>query len=201
MVVIDVNSGRYAAKKEQEQNSLRTDLEAAREVCRQLRLRDIGGIIVCDFIDLEDERNKKKVFEELKKEFRKDRAKVTVLPMTEFGLVQITRQRIRQSILHSFTEQCPACGGTGLVQSKTTTINQLERWIRRFKAETKEIRIRLHVNPEVALTLTEGFNSRLRKLMAKNFIWIKLVSDPSVAIGEFKVISRSQDKDVTQQFN
>jgi ribonuclease G len=201
MVVIDVNSGRYAAKKEQEQNSLRTDLESAREICRQLRLRDIGGIIVCDFIDLDDERNKRKVFEELKKEFRKDRAKVTVLPMTEFGLVQITRQRIRQSIVHSFTEQCQACGGTGLVQSKTTTINQLERWIRRFKAETKEFRIELHVNPEVALTLTEGFSSRLRKLMMKNFIWIKLISDPSVAMGEFKVISRSQNKDVTQQFN
>ena len=201
MVVIDVNSGRYAAKKEQEQNSLRTDLEAAREICRQLRLRDIGGIIVCDFIDLDDERNKRKVFEELKKEFRKDRAKVTVLPMTEFGLAQITRQRIRQSIVHSFTEQCPACGGTGLVQSKTTTINQLERWIRRFKAETKEFRVELHVNPDVALTLTDGFNNTLRKLMAKNFIWIKLISDPSVAMGEFKVISRSQGKDVTQQFN
>ena len=142
MVVIDVNSGRYAAKKEQEQNSLRTDLEAAREICRQLRLRDIGGIIVCDFIDLEDERNKRKVYEELKKEFRKDRAKVTVLPMTEFGLVQITRQRIRQTILHSFSEPCPACGGTGLVQSRTTTVNQIERWIRRFKSEAREWRIR-----------------------------------------------------------
>ncbi len=201
MVVIDVNSGRYAAKKEQEQNSLRTDLEAAREICRQLRLRDMGGIIVCDFIDLDDERNKRKVFEELKKEFRKDRAKITVLPMTEFGLVQITRQRIRQSIVHSFTEQCPACGGTGLVQSKTTTMNQLDRWIRRFKTETKEFRVELHVNPEVALTLTEGFNSRLRKLMLRNFIWINIASDPSVAIGEFKVISLAQNKDVTNQFN
>lgn len=201
MVVIDVNSGRYAAKKEQEQNSLRTDLEAAREICRQLRLRDIGGIIVCDFIDLEDERNKRKVFEELKKEFRKDRAKVTVLPMTEFGLVQITRQRIRQSIVHSFTEQCPACGGTGLVQSKTTTINQLDRWLRRFRAETKEHRIELHVNPELAHTLMEGFASRLRKFILKNFIWIKLVPDTSVAIGEFKIISPLQQKDVTSQFN
>ncbi|MEK9138661.1 MAG: Rne/Rng family ribonuclease [Bacteroidota bacterium] len=201
MVVIDVNSGRYAAKREQEQNSLRTDLEAAREICRQLRLRDMGGIIVCDFIDLEDERNKRKVFEELKKEFRKDRAKVTVLPMTEFGLVQITRQRIRQSILHSFTEQCPACGGTGLVQSKTTTINSLERWIRRFKAETNEFRVEVHANPEVALQLTDGFASRLRRLMLKHRIWITLVSDPSVAMGEFKAISLSQQKDVTQQFN
>ena len=201
MVVIDVNSGRYAAKKEQEQNSLRTDLESAREICRQLRLRDIGGIIVCDFIDLEDERNKRKVFEELKKEFRKDRAKVTVLPMTEFGLVQITRQRIRQSIVHSFTEKCPACGGTGLVQSKTTTINQLDRWLRRFKAETKERRVELHVHPELAHTLTEGFASMRRKFMLKNFIWIKLVPDPSVAIGEFKIISLLQKKDVTSQFN
>jgi len=200
MVVIDVNSGRYAAKKEQEQNSLRTDLEAAREIKRQLRLRDMGGIIVCDFIDLEDERNKKKVYEELKKEFRKDRAKVTVLPMTEFGLVQITRQRIRQNILHSFTEPCPACGGTGLVRSKTTTLNQLERWIRRFKAETRESKLTLRVHPELALVLRAGTISRLRKIMLKYFVWIKLEADPSTPIGEFRFISGKQDKDITDQF-
>jgi ribonuclease G len=201
MMVIDVNSGRYAAKKEQEQNSLRTDLEAAREINRQLRLRDIGGIIVCDFIDLDDERNKRKVYEELKKEFRKDRAKVTVLPMTEFGLVQITRQRIRQNILHSFTEPCPACGGTGLVQSRTTTLNQIERWIRRFKTEGKESRITLKVNPQLADALRVGTISRLRKLMLKYFILIRLETDPSVHAGEFRVISRKQEKDITDQFN
>jgi ribonuclease G len=200
MVVIDVNSGRYAAKKEQEQNSLRTDLEAAREICRQLRLRDIGGIIVCDFIDLEDERNKRKVYEELKKEFRKDRAKVTVLPMTEFGLVQITRQRIRQNILHSFTEPCPSCGGTGLVQSKTTTLNQLERWIRRFKGEAKEFRLTLRVNPELALHLKGGTYNRLRKIMLKYFVLIKLEVDPAIPVGEFRFISRKQGKDITDQF-
>jgi ribonuclease G len=200
MVVIDVNSGRYAAKKEQELNSLRTDLEAAREITRQLRLRDIGGIIVCDFIDLDDERNKRKVFEELKKEFRKDRAKVTVLPMTEFGLVQITRQRIRQSILHSFTEACPACGGTGLVQSRTTTLNQLERWIRRFKAETGGRRMILRTNPEIAAQLTEGFMSRLRKLMMSNVILIKLEVDNAIPHGEFRVVSHGDRKDITDQF-
>jgi ribonuclease G len=115
--------------------------------------------------------------------------------------VQITRQRIRQSILHSFTETCPACGGTGLVQSKTTTINQLDRWIRRFKAEARESRVELRVNPDVALTLTEGFWSKLRALMLKHFIWIKIVSDPAVAIGEFKMYSVSQNKDVTEQYN
>ena len=200
MVVIDVNSGRYAAKKDQEQNSLRTDLEASREICRQLRLRDIGGIIVCDFIDLEDERNKKKVYEELKKEFRKDRAKVTVLPMTEFGIVQITRQRIRQNILHSFTEPCPTCRGTGLVQSKTTTLNQLERWMRRFKSETKEFKVTLRVNPELEETLTNGALSRLRRIMMKYFVLITLEPDPAIPIGEFKVISRKQGKDITDQF-
>lgn len=200
MVVIDVNSGRYAAKKEQEQNSLRTDLEAAREICRQLRLRDIGGIIVSDFIDLEDDRNKKKVYEELKKEFRKDRAKVTVLPMTEFGLVQITRQRIRQSILHSFTEPCPACGGTGLVQSKTTTLNQLERWIRRWKAEARELRLTLRVNPELEETLTAGVVSRLRKVMLKHRVLIALEPEPNIPVGEFRIFSPKQGKDITDQF-
>ena len=115
MVVIDVNSGRYAKSKEQELNSLKTDLEASREIARQLRLRDIGGIIVVDFIDLEEEKNRKKIYDELKKEFRKDRAKVSVLPMSDFGLVQITRQRIRQNIMQAMKEVCPYCLGTGLL--------------------------------------------------------------------------------------
>ena len=113
MVVIDVNSGRYAKSKEQEQNSLKTDLEASREIARQLRLRDIGGIIVVDFIDLEEEKNRKKIYDELKKEFRKDRSKVSVLPMSDFGLVQITRQRIRQNIMQAMKDVCPVCGGSG----------------------------------------------------------------------------------------
>ncbi len=200
MVVIDVNSGRYAAKREQELNSLRTDMEAAREVCRQLRLRDIGGIIVIDFIDLEDERNKKKVWEELRKEFRKDRAKVTVLPMTEFGLVQITRQRIRQSILHSFTEQCPTCGGSGTVQSRTTTFNQLERWLARFREESNERRLVLRVGPALAGTLDEGRISRLMKLMFRFFVHIKLESDATVPPGEFYFSSVKEEKDITEQF-
>lgn len=201
MVVIDVNSGRYAAKKDQELNSLRTDIEAAREVTRQLRLRDMGGIIVVDFIDLEDERNRRKVFEEMKKEFRRDRAKVTVLPMTEFGLVQITRQRIRQTIIHSFTESCPACRGTGLVQSRTTTINQLERWLRRFKAETGGKRIVLRVHPEVGAQLTEGFASRIRKLMLRHLLHIRLEEDTRIPFGEFRVLQPPDLKDVTDQFN
>ena len=200
MTVIDVNSGRYAAKREQELNSLRTDLEASREICRQLRLRDIGGIIVIDFIDLDDEKNRKKVYDEMKKELRKERAKVTVLPLTEFGLMQITRQRIRQNVQMSFSDTCPTCGGTGLVQSKTSTLNQIERWIKRFKSESREFRLQLRVNPAIAIYLTHGAISRLTKIMFKFFVRIKLVQDPALPMDEFRFISVKQDKDITDQY-
>lgn len=200
MTVIDVNSGRYAAKKEQELNSLRTDLEAAREVCRQLRLRDIGGIIVVDFIDLDDEKNKKKVYDEVKKELKRDRAKATVLPLTEFGLMQITRQRIRQNVQMSFSDACPTCGGTGMVQSKATTLNQIERWIKRFKSESREFRLQLKVNPNIALFLTHGTISRMTKIMFKFFVRVKVESDPSLAMDEFRFFSVRQKKDITDQF-
>jgi ribonuclease G len=200
MTVIDVNSGRYAAKKEQELNSLRTNLEASREICRQLRLRDIGGLVIVDFIDLEDEKNKKKIYDEMKKELRKDRAKVTVLPMTEFGLVQITRQRIRQSVQLSFTEGCPMCGGTGLVQSKTSTMNQIERWIKRFKTEMHEFRLELKVNPLIAEYLSVGTISRLTKLQFKFFVKVKLIPDPALPAEEFKFFSVRQKKDITDQY-
>jgi ribonuclease G len=200
MVVVDVNSGRYAAKREQEQNSLRTNLEAAREVTRQLRLRDIGGIIVIDFIDLEDERNKKKVYDELRKEFRKDRARVTVLPMTEFGLVQITRQRNRQNILLSFSEPCPVCGGAGIVQSKSAIVNQIERWIRRFKSETHELRLTLRVTPSLATYLKEGTISKITKMKFKFFMFIKLEEDSKLSMGEFHFISPKQGKDITDKY-
>ncbi len=200
MTVIDVNSGRYAAKKEQELNSLRTDLEAAREICRQIRLRDIGGLIIVDFIDLEDEKNRKKIYDEVKKELRKDRAKVTVLPLTEFGLMQITRQRIRQSVQMSFSEPCPMCGGTGIIQSKATTMNQIERWIRRFKANAKEFRLELHVHPTLADYLTRGTLSRLIKIQVKFFVKIKLVKDNDIAPDDFHFISIKQQKDITELY-
>jgi ribonuclease G len=200
MVVIDVNSGRYAPKRDQEQNSLRTNLEAAREVARQLRLRDIGGIVVVDFIDLQEETNKKKVYDELRKEFRKDRAKVTVLPMTELGIVQITRQRVRQSILHSFSEPCPVCGGSGMVQSKSTIVNHIERWIRRFKSESKGIRLLLRVHPSIAAYLREGTISRLTKIQMKFFVLIKLEEDSKLDVDEFLFFTGKGNENITDKY-
>ncbi|MBK6539636.1 MAG: ribonuclease E/G [Ignavibacteria bacterium] len=104
MTVVDVNSGKYARHRDQEINSLNTNLESAKEIVRQIRLRDIGGIIVIDFIDLYDEKNRRRLFEDIKREFKNDRAKSTILPVSEFGLVEITRQRIRQNIIHTVSD-------------------------------------------------------------------------------------------------
>jgi ribonuclease G len=197
MVVIDVNSGRYARSKEQELNSLKTDLEASREIARQLRLRDIGGIIVIDFIDLEEDRNRKKVYDELRKEFRKDRAKVSVLPMSDFGLVQITRQRIRQNIMQAMKEVCPYCLGTGLLTKHSHLVYDIEDYIKKFRRSSTERSIILRCNPVMAAKLKEGKIKTLTKLQLKYLIRIKLIEDESVQIGQFKIISPKTQKEFT----
>ena len=201
MVVIDVNSGRYAANKEQEENSLRTNLEAAREICRQIRLRDLGGIIVIDFIDMLDERNKKKVYDEVRKEFKRDRAKHTILPLTDFCLMQITRQRARQSIIHSFTEPCPTCGGSGMIQSKTTIMSNIERWLRRFRTESSERRLKLRVSPSMKEYIVNGrIFSRKTMLVFRFRTFLTVEEDKSLPIDEFQFISFKQDKDITPEY-
>ncbi|HMQ69153.1 MAG TPA: Rne/Rng family ribonuclease [Ignavibacteria bacterium] len=201
MTVVDVNSGKYAKHRDQEVNSLNTNLESAKEIVRQIRLRDIGGIIVIDFIDLYDDKNRKRLFEEVKKEFKNDRAKSTILPVSEFGLVEITRQRVRQNIIHTVSDLCPMCRGTGHVQSKSTFMNRMERWIQRYKGGNNGMSISIQVNPFIRNYLTEGFISKLNKIRLKNFLFIKLEEDESLALDEFKVYSKKHDKFITEEFD
>ncbi len=199
MVVVDVNSGRYAARREQELNSLKTNLESAREIARQLRLRDIGGIIVVDFIDMIDERNKKKVYDEMKKELRRDRAKSSILPLTDFGLMQITRQRIRQSLGETMSDQCSACGGTGMLVSQSSVLHQIERWLERFKSEGPGGSLSLKVHPLLHEPLTQGFLSPWVKMKWRTHVRAKLMNDESLRGDEFRFID-SSGKDVTPEF-
>lgn len=201
MVVIDVNSGRYAKSKDQEVNSLKTDLEAAREISRQMRLRDIGGIIVIDFIDLEEEKNRKKIYDELKKEFRKDRAKVTVLPMSEFGLIQITRQRIRQNIMQAMKEVCPYCLGTGLLTKHSHTVYDLEEWLRKFRRNSKERKLILKCHSAFAARLREGAIKKITKLQWKYFVGIKILEDDAVPPGQYRFLSAKTEKDITEEYS
>ena len=201
MMVIDVNSGRYAKEKEQELNALKINLESAREIARQIRLRDIGGLIVIDFIDLYDEKNRKKVYDELKKELSRDRAKSVVLPMTQFGIIQMTRQRVRQQLVQTMSEPCPTCKGNGIVQSKSTILRRIERWLGAFRAETREFRLTLTANPHVIEFMTEGdAMSRLTKLMLKYFVRIKVVPDDSLDMEDFRFFSIRRQADVTQEY-
>jgi ribonuclease G len=198
MYVVDVNSGRYAAKKAQEDNSLRTNLEAAREIAKQLRLRDIGGIIVVDFIDLQDDGNRKKVYDELKKEFRKDRAKTNLLPMSDFGLVQITRQRIRPSVVKSVSLVCPMCGGSGSIVSQNTVLSDIEAWLSKYVINYKKRSIDLYVNPYFHSLLTRGIFSQRLKWVFKYRVNIALLPDESVSLNEYKVMLMGTEVEITQ---
>lgn len=201
MVVIDVNSGRYAKSKDQELNSLKTDLEASREIARQMRLRDIGGIIVIDFIDLEEDKNRKKIYDELKKEFRRDRAKVSVLPMSDFGLVQITRQRIRQNIMQAMKEVCPFCIGTGQLTKHSHMVYDLEEWLRKFRRNSKERSILIKCHPSVAAKLRETKGKSLIGLQLKHFTFIKILEDESMPAGQIKIFSQKTQLEITDDFN
>ncbi len=197
MYVVDVNSGPYAAKANQEDNSLKTNLDAAREIAKQLRLRDIGGIIVVDFIDLRDEKNRKKIYDELKKEFRKDPAKTNLIGMSDFGLVQITRQRIRPSVINSVSKVCPMCGGSGDVVSNDTVLTDIESWLSRFKHNSEYRAVDLYVNPYMKALINKGMISRRLKWMSSLRIKITLVGDESIPLSRFKVTLSGSDVDIT----
>jgi len=200
MTVIDVNTGKYAASMHQELNSLKIDLEAAREICRQVRLRDIGGIIIIDFIDLEEEKNKKKVYDELKKEFRKDRAKVSILPMTEFGLVQITRQRVRKSIFQRTRDVCPTCGGTGILISKESLLKDIEHWLRRFKLGKFLPKVTLKINPFLENEILKGLIPRYIRWRIKFRVLLNVELDVSLKVDEFRFYDPVTGKDITTEY-
>lgn len=202
MTVVDVNSGKYAKSKDQESNSLKTNIEAAKEIARQARLRDIGGIIVVDFIDLYDDSNRRKLFEELKKEFRRDRAKATILPMSDFGIVQITRQRVRQNIIQRISSTCPLCSGTGRTHSKMSFQNDVERWLQRYRGGNGSVFLRLAVNPFVKHYLTSGiiFNE-IFKMCLKHRVLIKLETDNNLDLSDFKFYTLKSKVDITEEYS
>jgi ribonuclease G len=158
LVAIDVNTGKYAGKKNLEETVFRTNLEAIREIVRQVRLRDLGGIIVLDFIDMEDPENQAAVFQALEEEIRKDRSKTKILKISEFGLVEMTRKRVRQSLERSLTQACPYCGGSGRIKSNTTTILEIWRDLVKLRDLHEGEELIVRVNPEIYAALQEEKN-------------------------------------------
>ncbi len=200
LTVVDVNSGRYFGRKNHEQNSLKINLEASREIARQLRLRDVGGLIVIDFIDMEREENRKKVLNELQKEFSRDRAITRIEGMSRFGLVQMTRQRIRPSLLYNISEPCPLCEGSGLVPTKSTVLASIERAIRRYLARGNDRRLLIRAHPEIVEYLNNRRFGRRFRLMLKYLVKIDTQEDESLKPFEFRLIKKKTGEDVTDQF-
>lgn len=150
LVAIDVNTGRFVGKRNLEETILQTNLEAAREIAYQLRLRNIGGIIIIDFIDMEKSKNREKVFNALKKHLKKDKAKTNVLGISELGLVEMTRKRTRESLCKVISEECPYCEGTGMVRSRYSVCYDILREIKRLGNQPNGRKVLIHVHKDVA---------------------------------------------------
>ncbi len=200
LVSIDVNTGRYTGKKDPEKTILRTNVEAAREIARQIRLRDIGGIIVCDFIDMETRSNRDKVLQELRTHLGRDRARTKAFAVSELGLVEMTRQRVRPSLWHSMTTDCPTCAGSGRVFTPEVVARRLERALKRAGHEHRERQLTVRLHPEVALYLLEEEPRLLQTLSKLTGLDLELRDDPMMRLDEFRLMSRPAGRDVTELY-
>ena len=189
--VIDVNSGnRTKLGDDQETNALEVNLAAADEVARQLQLRDMGGIIVIDFIDMQLAENRQKLYDKMKSAMEIDRAKHTILPLSKFGLMQITRQRVRPEMTVTTTETCPVCHGTGKAEAAVLLIDKIEDQLEYLIVEKKYKILKIKAHPFVEAYLKKGFWSILRRWRFKYFVSIQVIGVPSFYIYEYKFYNR-----------
>jgi ribonuclease G len=167
LVAIDVNTGRYVGKKSSgrlEDTIVKTNLEAVKEIVRQIRLRDLGGIIVLDLIDMEEKKNRQRVFQEVEKELRKDRSPSKALQVSDFGLVIVTRKRVKQSLERQLTEPCPYCSGSGSIKSSATICFEILTELKKVGQDLDGQGVLLRVNPDIARALKEEESAVLREL-------------------------------------
>lgn len=200
MVTIDVNTGRYVGSGDQETTIFQTNLDAAREIARQIRLRDIGGLIISDFIDMYNRENRRKLYEEFKSCFRNDRAKRAINPVTDFGIVEMTRERVRPSHMHTLSEPCPYCSGLGRIISKETMATKIERWFMRAKADRKFAKFHLVVSPLLAEVLSDHGATRVERMMKIHKFKINLVRDTTIPVQDFKVYNADTNEDITERY-
>ena len=187
MHVIDVNSGTRSSGKSQEDNAIETNMECAEEIARVLRLRDMGGIICVDFIDMGSNEHQKKLFEHLKKCMAEDKAKHQVLPPSRFGVVEITRQRVRPATNIQTTEVCPSCGGTGEVQATILLMDEISTGLRYAINEYKPRKLKLEVHPFVAAYIRQNF-FRIQRNWRKEFgRWIQVNPNSDLPMLEYKL--------------
>jgi ribonuclease G len=188
MHVIDVNSGSKNLNNQTlEETALKTNLEASTEIARLLRLRDLGGIIVIDFIDMKKPDNRRILYDHFRQVMKEDRAKHSILPMSKFGLVQITRQRVRPQLEIQTLEVCPSCNGSGKMQSSMLLSDEISNNVDFLIRQNKEKSLTIGANPYVASYLKKGFfNSLQYKWFRTYFQWIRIKEDPALSFTAVK---------------
>ena len=180
-----MNSGNRSKKTNQEDNALEVNLGAADELARQLRLRDMGGIIVVDFIDMSVAEDRQKLYERMCENMKKDRARHNILPLIKFGLMQITRQRVRPAMDVDTSEDCPTCFGTGKIKSSILFTDQLESKIDYLVTKLKITKFSLHVHPYVAAYINQGLISLKRRWQMKYGFGLKVIPNQSYAFLQY----------------
>ncbi len=188
LTAIDVNTGRFVGKHNLEDTILKTNLEAVKEIAYQLRLRNIGGIIIIDFIDMEKEVNREKVFAALEEALRCDKSKTNILKISELGLVEMTRKRVRESIGRLMCEPCPYCEGRGYVKSKTTICHEIFRELRREMLDIRGTKVLLTVNPQVADLLYDEERRGLEELERKFKKRVTVRAKPGFHQEQFEIV-------------
>lgn len=195
MHVIDVNSGNHIkAGTGQEDTALQVNIESAKEIARQLRLRDMGGIVIIDFVDMQKSEHRRELFEVMTAEMKRDKARHTILPLSKFGLMQITRQRVRPAIEVDVQEKCPFCDGTGAIKSSLTVVDEIESNLRYLDVSQSERRVTVAAHPYIHAYLTQGFKSLRRQWQRKYKMRLTIKPMESYNLLEYKFFNKSGEE-------
>lgn len=194
MHVIDVNSGPKHHRNDQEEAAITVNLEAAEEIARQLRLRDIGGLIIIDFIDMRSSKNRKKLLTSMRNFMKADRAQHTILPLSKFGLMQITRQRTRPEVKIDTSEKCPTCGGTGKTNASVLILDDIERDLEYIVTSRPDATISLKAHPFVNAYLSKGWLGKRWEWYRRFNKWIRISEDPDYGLLEYRFFDHNDDE-------
>ena len=189
LVVVDVNTGRYVGKKDLEDTILKTNMEAAREIAHQLRIRNCGGIIIVDFIDMEREVHREKLLNLFREELERDRARTTVVSMSELGLVEMTRKRIRPSLVSTLCEPCPYCDGKGYIKQKSTVANEIFTDLEREAVHARVGKVVVHCHADLADWIYEQENETLELVEGKLHRSVVFKVEPGYHIEQYEIFT------------
>jgi ribonuclease G len=198
MFTIDVNSGKSSqtSVKNVEETLIKINLEAAEEIARQLRIRNVGGLIICDFIDMRYRKNKRRVLDKLRDNMKDDFAKCTILGMSEFGLVEMTRQRARESLIQTIFKSCPYCAGSSYIKNEETTLIEIERAIKKLIYTYKEINISLEIHPAINSYLKDEDKKYFQNILEQSKSKITFKENDNLHLNDFNFYALGNKIDV-----